>query len=238
MIFPKIECDQVVQVNDKFRIDCSKSYISKDEDPITKVEIEPEAGAGFIEVQGTPISSRNFWLDWEYQTAGTKVISCRITTEIVGPTVTTVTKSIECLSEADDKLLSSDSDLVAIESDILKYVPEGRSSFNYVHRESQNEILDWLFTNGYMKADTTPYTIDDIINVSEFKFWSKYSTLRLLYEDFSKAPDDVFMQKAKRYENMAHTWRHKSVLHIDANGDGVQGTTEGIDTVNKRFIRA
>ena len=125
-----------------------------------------------------------------------------------------------------------------LESDILKYVPEGRSSFKYVHREAQNEILDWLFTNGYMKADTTPYTIDDIINVSEFKFWSKYSTLRLLYEDFSKAPDDVFMQKAKRYENMAHTWRHKSVLHIDDNGDGIQGTYEGIDTVNKRFIRA
>ncbi len=239
MIFPKIECDLVVQVNDKFRINASKSYVPKGGLAIVKVEIEPEAGAGYIDVTGaSPINSKNWFLDWEYATDGSKVVSLKVTTNLVGPVEQIVTLTVNCLLASEDKLLSDDSDLVAIESDILKYVPDGRSSFNYVHRESQNEILDWLFTNGYMKADTTPYTIDDIINVSEFKFWSKYSTLRLLYEDFSKAPDDVFMQKAKRYENMAHTWRHKSVLHIDANGDGVQGTTEGIDTVNKRFIRA
>lgn len=238
MIFPKIECDLVVQVNDKFRINASKSYVPKGGLAIVKVEIEPEAGAGYIDVTGaSPINSKNWFLDWEYATDGSKVVSLKVTTNLVGPVEQIVTLTVNCLLASEDKLLSDDSDLVAIESDILKYVPEGKSSFNYVHREAQGEILEWLFTNGYTKYDSNPLTIDNIVNVSEFNFWSKYSVLRLLYEDFSKAPNDVFDVKAKHYENISHKWRHKAILHLDYDGDGVQGSSEGSDMTTRRFIR-
>lgn len=238
MIFPKIECDLVVQVNDKLRIGATKSYVSKGETAISKLEIEAETGSGYIDVTGTPSNYKSWYLDWEYVTDGPKTISLKVTTDLLPtPVETIVTLDILVKSKVDDKLLSADSDLVAIESDILKYVPEGKSSFNYVHREAQGEILEWLFTNGYTKYDSNPLTIDNIVNVSEFKFWSKYSVLRLLYEDFSKAPNDVFDVRAKHYENISHKWRHKAILHLDYDGDGVQGSSEGSDMTTRRFIR-
>ena len=111
MIFPKIECDLVVQVNDKFRINASKSYVPKGGLAIVKVEIEPEAGAGYIDVTGaSPINSKNWFLDWEYATDGSKVVSLKVTTNLVGPVEQIVTLTVNCLLAAEDKLLSSDSD--------------------------------------------------------------------------------------------------------------------------------
>lgn len=237
MIFPKIQCDEIVQVNDKFRIDVSRSYISKGEAAITKVEIEAEAAAGFIEVTGSaPITSENWLLDWEYATAGVKVITARITTD---GAPTTKTFSVTALTEVIDKLFSDDDDLAAIETDILRYIPKGRNTFKYVHREAQREILEWLYTNGYTRDDRTRLTKDNVIDVNEIKFWSKYMVLRMIYEDISKQETDVFARKAKEYENDEHKWRQKSTTKFDLNTDGVQGEneSESFDFTSKSFVR-
>lgn len=234
-IFPKIESDDIVQIADKFRISASKSYISKGESAITLVEIEPEAGNGFIDVTGSaPLNSKNWYLDWEYSTDGAKVISVRVTTS-GAPVV--LTKTISALLSADDNLFSKDSDLVAIESDILKYVPDGRASFKYVHREAQNEILEWLYTNGYMRSGNIRFTKEDVIEIQEFTFWSKYMVLRLIFEDLSNSVGDIFDAKAKEYENDEKEWRQKSVLKIDVDGSGDLGDFEGLDLVTRNFIR-
>lgn len=233
-IFPFIECDDIVQVADKFRISAVKSYVSKGEESITLVEIEPDTGLGFIEVQGAgpTLNSKNFWLDWQYETDGEKVITLRITTD---GTPVELTKTVSCLSEVDDYLFSKDNELVAIESDVLKYVPEGRNTFKFIHREAQSEILEWLYNKGYTKYNGERFLKEDVINISEVNYWAKYTALRLIYEDLSNQNNDVFKRKAKDYENQAAKWRDKAVLKIDRNGDGTQGVTEGYD-MNVRIL--
>lgn len=233
-IFPNITVDEVVQVRDKFRIDATKSYISKGESAITLVEIEPYSGAGFIAVQGNPVKSSNFYLDWEYDTAGTKTVSLRITTN--GSPVT-LTKTVSCVLESTDKLFSSDNDLLKIDSGILKLLPEGKSSFKYIHREAQNEILEWLYTNGYTKSDNVKFDKDDIINIDEVNFWSKYMALRLIYSDNSNSLNDIYSGQAKDAENKEHKWRQKAILKIDVNGDGIQDATEGFNLTTKYLTR-
>lgn len=234
MIFPKIECDDIVQVSDKLRLDASKSYISKGEADITLVEIQPDTAEAFIEVSGVDLTYKDWYLDWEYATDGDKTISVRITTD--GSPVT-VTKTVTVVSLADDKLLSTDNDLVAIESDILKYVPDGRSTFNYVHREARNEILEWLYKTGFRKPDGSRYTIENIINIEDFKYWSKYLAFRLIYEDLSTQNDDVYATRSKQYENVEANWRHSSGIKLDTDSDGTQSTTEELDLVTRYFIR-
>ena len=52
-IFPNAELEEVVQVDDKTRLDARKSFVSKDEADVTLIEVEPEAGSGFIDVTGS-----------------------------------------------------------------------------------------------------------------------------------------------------------------------------------------
>lgn len=234
MIFPIIECDDLVQLNDKFRIDCTKSYISKGEPAVTLVEIEPHTGDGFIAVTGSPVLSKNWYLDWQYASAGTKTATVRITTS--GAPVT-FTKTIEAITSVTDKLFSSDQDLVSKEHNILKYVPEGRSSFKYIHREAQKQILEWLYTNGYRKYDGSRITVDEVIETENIKYWSMNLALRLIFQDISNQPDDVFDKKSKLYQNDEHKWRENIALKFDLDGDGIQGANEGFNMTSRGLIR-
>lgn len=235
MIFPKLECDSVVQVADKFRIDATKSYIAKGEAAITLVEIEPEAGAGFIAVQGAPVNPKNWTLDWEYQTAGDKVITLQITTDGL-PTV--LTKTVTALTEADDKLFSTDQDLVALEHNITKYVPEGRSTFKYLHREAQKQILEWLYINGYRLNTNERLTKEHVLDIEEVRFWSKFKVLSLLYRDLSTTPNDVHDVKSREYQNKEHVWRQSVGMKFDFNGDGELGNFEQANFTTRELIRS
>lgn len=232
-IFPVIESDNIVQVDDKFRINCSKSYISKGEAAITLVEIDPGTGT-FVNVTGSPISAKNWYMDFQHSTAGDKTVAVRITTD--GSPVT-VSKTVTVLSEASDYLFSKDSDLVSIESDILKYVPDGRSSFKYVHREAQGQILEWLWVNGYKKTDGSRFVKADFVDLIEVNYWSRYVTLRLIFKDLSNQVDDIFDKKAKMFENTEHLWRTKSLLKIDVNGDATIDPYEGFNMTTRRLVR-
>ena len=49
MLFPKLSFETVMQIEDKLRLDASLSFANDDEN-ITDILIEPEAGNGFISV--------------------------------------------------------------------------------------------------------------------------------------------------------------------------------------------
>jgi hypothetical protein len=234
MIFPIIECDDTVQVNDKFRISADKSYVTKDEAAISLVEIDAGDGS-FIDVTGSaPIKASNWFLDFQHSTPGSKTVAVRVTTD--GSPVT-VTKTVTVLTAAQDYLYSKDSELVAIESDILKYMPAGKASFKYAHREAQGQILEWLWTNGYWKSDGSRFVKTDFIDLIEVNYWSRYLTLRLIYDDLSNQTEDIFFKKARKHENTEHLWRRKAMLKIDVNGDAIQDPYEGLDMTTKRLVR-
>jgi hypothetical protein len=235
-IFGNIEVESTVQVNDKTRINCIKTFVSKDSTAITLVRIKPEASESFIQVGTT--SSKDYYLDWEYSTAGTKVITLEITNIVLmAPVVTTFTSSIEVLSVADDKLLSSDQDLSAIEPDILKWIPTGRNTFLNVHRKSQSLILDWLDSIRVWRTDGTKLTKEDLSLTDDLKQLSIYTTLSLIYMGISNKVDDVFLNKAREYANRAQEIKNRGRIQADFNGNGTLESSEGTDMRSYTMVR-
>lgn len=234
-IFPNLQLEATVQVNDKTRLDATKSFTSGGEAAVTLVEIDPGDGTGFVDVTpATATQTNQYFLDWEYSTDGSFTVSARITTD--GAPVT-FTKSITIVTAASDALFSADTDLTAVEEDILRYVPKGRNSFLNVHRKAQEIILDELDERGITNSDGTRILKTQILDIREVNSWANYLVLWLIMQDLSNSVDDKFDQKAKMYKQRMDFHREKSFLRIDFNKDSsiTLGEFESIRTA--RMIR-
>lgn len=64
-LFPIVQVEQDVQVNDKTRMDCSKSFVSKGSAAIATLTVTPYVGATPISVYDST-DSDNWFLDWSY----------------------------------------------------------------------------------------------------------------------------------------------------------------------------
>jgi len=232
-IFGKLVLENAVQTDDKTRLDATKSFVSKEESPITKVEIEPEAAGGFIDVTGG--SSEDYYLDTQYSgSSRTVTVSVRVTTD--GSPVTT-TEDIEVLTPADDKLLSNDADLKTHEPCILGNVQDGRTTYLDVHRRARDLIIDWLYENSFVDDTGNRLTKDSIVLTEPFRKWSTYLTLRLIFEGLSNAVDDDFADKAVKYEGKEHESRKLAILPLDLDGDGSVEVNEGIRVNSLDMLR-
>lgn len=239
MIFPLIEAEPIVQVNDKTRINAAKSFISKDETAVTLVEIEPEAGSGFITVTGAaPINPKNWYLDWAYATDGVKVATLRITTSGVP---VTFTKSITVITEAADKLWSNDSDLQVLEPDIMSWVRPGRSSYLDYHRMAQVRILEWLDNLKVWDINGAKFTKDNIdiaIAYDDLKRIATYWALELIYSGLSNKPDDVFSKNASdAKKTRKELCGDRSRIRVDYNKDGTTTANEVYQMKSMRLTR-
>lgn len=216
MIFPVLETEKVVQIGDMTRLNATKSFVSKDDEDITKVEIQPENGADWIDVTGS--SSKDWYLDWIYTGASRAAVpSVRITTD---GSPTAKTGAISLLTVADDKLFSTDQDLIALEPDILKWVPEDRASHIAVHRAAQGKILEALDESGVVDSAGNKLTKAAMVDISEVNAWSRDLTLHLIFSGLVNAVDDVFTRKAAHYSVEASKRKSRAVLRLDINGDG------------------
>lgn len=233
MIFGYLELESIVQVNDKTRLSAVKSYKTIDESAITKVEIEPESGAGFIQVS-TTTNNKEYYLDWQYATNGTKTVSLKITTN---SSPVTITKDILVVTALEDKLWSSDSDLVLHEPDILKWVPQGRNSFLDVHRKSQSAILEWLDAIRIHRTDGTRLEKQDLLVTQDVKELSIYYTLHFIFAGISNKIDDVFYQKAKSYMDLVDMTKGRGRIQADLNQNAVIDDGEKQDLKSFRMIR-
>jgi hypothetical protein len=231
-IFGVLDVESVVQVDDQTRLSGVKSFLSKDNAAITLVEIEPEAGSGFITVTGT--SSKDWFLDWSYSgVSRTVVASLRIT---AGSTLT-FTKSISVVTAADDKLFSADVDLIELEPDLLNYVPRGRSSYLNVHRAAQKKIMDWLNESGVVDVSGNKLTKADVVDLDEVRAWSRDLTLSLIFKGLQNAVDDVFSDKAKYYESQAANRQNRARLRLDLNNDGSISLADSVNMTSRDLIR-
>lgn len=237
MICGILEQENVVQVGDKTRISALKSFVTKGEQAIDKVEIKPEASGSFIDVTGSDQSE--WFLDWVYTGVSRSVIvSVKITTAGATPTNETFTKTLEVVTEADDKLFSSDKDLIALEPDILQWVPVGRASWLNVHRAAQEKIMDAINKMGIINRVTKdPLTKDAFIDLDEVRFWSRDLTLALIYKSCQNAVDDVFSEKAKHYFAEAAKATNRARLRLDTNDDGEAESSEAIGMTSANLVR-
>lgn len=229
MIFGLIECDAKYQIGEKVRINYSKSYNVPNVD-FTVALLKPSASD--IDYAPTSLTDRDtFFIDWIYTTAGTKTITLSLND---GSGLVTVTKDIEIVSAATDALFSTDADLIPHEDDILKWLPDGRSSWNYMHRKAQDLILKELYKSRIYADDGSMLTSAEVIDVNEVKEWSLFKTLEMIMNFTSNKPDDVFRQKAQYYGSKEHEWMNYALnsLKLDFNKDG-----ELTDSEEKRDFR-
>lgn len=232
-IFGRLEHESVVQINDKTRLDASKSFSAKGESSIEQVKISPEVGADLIPVHGNG-NPKEWFLDWEYQTDGTKTITLQIK---AGPHTVQFTYEIEVVTSDQDKLFSSDPDLTSFEPDILKWVQPGRSSFLNIHRTSQALILEWLDSIRLWRKDGSKLTKEDISFTDDLKQLSTYLTLMLIFRGLSNKVDDVFAQKARDYEMKSLDVKNRGRIQADFNGDGELTVDENEDQRSYWMVR-
>jgi hypothetical protein len=222
MIFIKCLNESVLQVNDKTRIDVSGSFVSSG--VVTDVEIQPESTGDFISVFNA--NQSKWFLDWAYETDGVKTISVRVTTD--EPSVKTMAFETEVLTEAQDNLYSTDSDIFAIESELRKYINPGRNSYLNIHREAQSRILAWLDLKRVWKNDNSQYTKNEINLLGELNKWSLYEAIHIIYTDLFLSVGDKFQEKMNQYRDLRNQERTRNTLRLDKNGDGVY--EKGVDT--------
>lgn len=230
MIFIKANVEEVVQVADKTRIDISQTFVSGD--AITTLTIEPEAGAGAVNVFST--NPDNWYLDWAYSTDGDKTI----TIEAGDGTITeTKVVTLSVVTEADDNLYSNDAQLFAIESELKRYLPPGRNSYLNIHRESQSRILNYLDRKRLWNENGTPYTKDQLNLTGELQKWSLYETALTIYNDLSISGGDKFKQKVDEYTALRNYERDRGALRIDKDASGTVDPGEFQDMKSFRMIR-
>lgn len=232
-LFPVLDLESLVQENDKTRLDGSKSYASGTT-PITKLEIQPSTDEVFYDVTET-----NGCLDWQFAyptdegtpAAGVDfLVTLRVTTGEGEATETKeVTKPIKVITATTDMLFSTDDRLRKHETDIMRFVPEGRATFKDVHRRAQGLIMAWLDTEGYIDNYFDKLTIARLKDLEEVSEWATMMTLRLIFEGISNAPDDVYRLKARKYEGLEAFYRGRANLKVDVNKDGQ------LDVINERL---
>jgi len=132
---------------------------------------------------------------------------------------------IEIKTEQEDCLFSDDNDLVEHEHDILEWLPEGRSSFIYVHRRAKSRIFAWLEERGFRDCNGKPFTKEDVFKREEFKEWSTFLALRLIFNFVSNSNGDIYQEKYREYCKFEADARTR-MYSLDIDGDGVQDKNE------------
>jgi hypothetical protein len=233
MIFPHLDFEKIVQVNDKTRLDATKTFLSPNSNPIQVLEIRPEDSEIFYNVTTAK------YLDWSYATDGEKTVTLRITT---GVDIMTLDAPVDfqyeltVLSEENDNLFSNDNDLIQYEDDILKYVRKGRNTFLDKHRAAQSFILSELDRRRIVNRDGTRITKDQIKNIEEVREWSRFYTLYIIFKSLSNAVDDVFSQAF--YLKRAQEAQNFAIIRLDLNKDGsIDASREQFDIFSTDMVR-
>lgn len=230
MIFPKLTLETILQVDDKTRLMANLSFCTDDE-TITDVEIKPEATENFISVFHD--DSDKWYLDWAYETDGIKTVSVQVTTNLG---VKSKDYTVTVLTEEEDALFSEDSDIFPYEPNIYNYLPRGKSSFIYAHRAAQNKILAYLDEQRIWKNDNSRYNKTDIVDKEEFKRWSLFQTLLIIFESIQVSNNDIFEEKRQGYQKDMLEARNRAALRLDSDGDGNIDTLP-YDIKTTRLIR-
>lgn len=228
MIFTKIQNEGTVQADDKTRITVD-SFISGGSATITLIEIDPDTSGNYYDI------TANSYFDWAFSTPGVVTTSVRVTDSDVNIDIQTT--PITIISVTDDNLFSSDSNLIPYEPEMMNWVQSGRNTFIDKHRTAQTEILNELDANRIWKDDNTRYVAADIVDIQEFKEWSKFITLRIIFEGLSNDLDDVFSVKAKRYSSLTATAKKRASLRLDSDADGIISASEKTDILSGAMRR-
>ena len=247
-IFVDIKCDSIVQINEKIRFDFTKSFVPKPyvtATDIVFIQVLPTPGGTWIPIhdatgtEAPKLQVKDWYFDWVYTSArdavdGVQTFSVKFTSNQDDD----VENSIDVIltTPDDDNLFSNDNDLIKYEPDILRWLPDGRSTWNYLHRRAQDRILSYLFEHGYKNSDGSPFTKSQILEKYDVKEWSTFLTLKLIFGSITNSKDDVFLDKMRFYENLEGRVATTNI-RVDINSDGIQDASEVLRIGEIRLVR-
>ena len=219
-----------VQIDEKFRIDCTRTFLHPGDANIQAITIQPEASGDTYTV------TSDKYLDYAYDTAGTKTITVTLDHTGTDPDVVK-TATIEVVTAASENLFSVDADIISHEPDILNYLPTYKADYRYVHRLAQDRILTSLDERGITDTDGNRMVAADVIDIEECNDWSKFLALQYIMESLSNAVDDIFHEKALRYREMAKMASNRAFLRLDYDSDGTLESSERASANTGRLYR-
>lgn len=145
---------------------------------------------------------------------------------------------IRLYSVEGDRLFSNDGDLVSIYSDVLRYLRPGRNTFLDMHRQAQENIMNWFEENGYTDYLGDKITKHNIVDVDELNNWSQFETLQLIFRDLVKSNDDEFyINLRNEFIKKANKARQRVILYFDYDNDGKAERGETMQIRSGRFYR-
>ena len=217
MILINADIDSLVRVEDMFLIDAS-GVTCVDGSGVDKIEIKADISDDFVEVYDSQIPLNlgetredSKVMIWAYERSGPKEVTIKATK---GVDERERVYSVECVEDIDDIHFSNDNDLLVHEPQIKSFLPFGRSSFLYLHREVKREILRVL------KEISKDIDFTMLYDRSEFIAWSKYRTLELIFESRIAEDDDLNTAKRNTYKELVSTSRDQVKYTLDTDKDG------------------
>jgi hypothetical protein len=161
----------------------------------------------------------------------------KVTLTVETPTESeSISEFMEVYSFEGDALFADDTDLTALEPDIMKWLPLGRASYKDLHRKAQKIILDWLDRQGYRNDDFSKITKFAFVDNSDVRLWATYTALNVFFSGVNNQVGDVFKDKAKFYHGLEIAARDRAVLNLDLNGDGKADQVAGPDIRSGRLF--
>lgn len=189
------------------------------------MEIKPDAGSDFIEC------TENRYLDFQYSSLGIKVVQLKVVVSEIQPVDPDAPITHEEIFDYSIEVkelpetLASDGDLLAFESDILDYLPNGHSSFIRVHRRVNEFILDELDKRGLTKSNGARITYDDLADLEEFKSWAINAALAMIFGSNRNQSNDFFKEKASEYKDQALSDSHRAQLKFKKSDGGSEAVS-------------
>lgn len=222
-IFGVIKSDDSVFTGDKIRFDFSQSFTTPDVSFATTLSFQASFDGG---VTYLDCSSKKY-IDYIYSTAGTKTVTLKLKDSAANEEI--FTKTVTCLDLTTANLFSKDNDLYQFEPEIDSYLPKKWSSWNMIHKQAQEWIIDWLDEQGIYKSDESLYTAADIIDSQQVKQLSIYKALEIIFEGNSNVAGDIFSIKRDKYRALVVEKSNRAYLRLDYDGDGVQENSERVN---------
>lgn len=221
MIILDLKTESIVQVGDLFTVDCSRTALASG-DEVDSISLD--IGEGFSEIfnKDTMPDSKHVFL--VFDAAGTKTLTVKA---ISGAGEKTTTRDILVLTEEEDRLFSSDEDLLLHEENIHSLLRHGKATFKNIHRLAQKEILRELNE----KYPSKNLTKESLVKLEQVRAWSKYLTLHYIYESNIKSADDFHVEKSKTYYDLADFARNNVPISVDTDGDGKEDETLSFRTM-------
>lgn len=239
MIFPILVLEDVLQVNDKTRFKAQESFATPDEGGITAVKISFD-DVNFIDVFKEDYPEK-WYLDYAFDSdeEGKSVWLLIETTNT--PAGTKKEFNFDVITEESDALFSKDSQLISYETEIMDFLPKGKSSFKYAHRNAQTEIVRYLDGQGIRKLDEdkrkVPFEKADLVGNAYISEWSTFLTLLNVFEDIKVKDQDLYEKKKKLYSAKLTKAVKTATLRLDYNSDGETTPDEHKNVQNKFLTR-